>query len=95
MNVLDINSFTLALSSPAAYAAAYPECDISTADINGDGSANVLDINYFVSLLAGGQETARGVGHGGPTLRAGVPTRPLLRAGVASRRFRAKDSPAR
>ncbi|MBP7747358.1 MAG: hypothetical protein KA383_14670 [Phycisphaerae bacterium] len=50
----DINVFILALTNPAAYAAAYPDCDPLTADINGDGVVDFRDINPFVQLLAGG-----------------------------------------
>ena len=49
----DINPFVLALSNPAAYAAAYPGC-VGTGDINGDGSTDFADINPFVTLLSGG-----------------------------------------
>ncbi|TWT42411.1 hypothetical protein RAS1_35430 [Phycisphaerae bacterium RAS1] len=54
VNVLDINPFILALSDPAAYAAAYPTCEIANGDVNGDGNVDVLDINPFVALLSGG-----------------------------------------
>jgi hypothetical protein len=50
----DINPFVLALSNPAAYAAAYPDCDIQAGDVNADGAVNFQDINPFVVLLAGG-----------------------------------------
>ncbi|TWT44237.1 Soluble aldose sugar dehydrogenase YliI precursor [Phycisphaerae bacterium RAS1] len=53
IDILDINPFTLALSDPAAYAAAYPNCNILNADVNGDGVADILDINPFVDLVAG------------------------------------------
>ncbi|TWT41911.1 hypothetical protein RAS1_30350 [Phycisphaerae bacterium RAS1] len=54
VNIIDINPFTLALSDPIAYAAAYPTCNINNGDVNGDGNVDVLDINPFVALLAGG-----------------------------------------
>ncbi|TWT45087.1 FG-GAP repeat protein [Phycisphaerae bacterium RAS1] len=54
VNILDINAFTLAVSDPLAYAAAYPECDITAGDLNGDGNVDILDINPFVALLSGG-----------------------------------------
>jgi hypothetical protein len=38
----------LALSDPAGYAAAYPDCDILNADINCDGAVNAFDIDPFV-----------------------------------------------
>jgi hypothetical protein len=49
----DINPFVLALSDPAGYANAYPDCNIGLADINGDGQVNFGDINPFVALLGG------------------------------------------
>jgi hypothetical protein len=48
----DINPFVLALTNPAAYASAYPSCNILNADINADGSVDFGDINPFVALLA-------------------------------------------
>jgi hypothetical protein len=50
----DINPFVLALVNPAAYAAAFPDCNILNGDINGDGEVDFGDINPFVVLLAGG-----------------------------------------
>ncbi len=50
----DINPFVLALSNPAAYAAAYPDCDLQNGDIDGDGVVGFGDINPFVALLSGG-----------------------------------------
>ena len=41
----------LALTDPAGYAAAYPDCDRLTADANQDGKVDFSDINPFVSLL--------------------------------------------
>jgi hypothetical protein len=49
----DINPFVLALTNPAAYATAYPNCNIMNGDINADGSVNFADINPFVALLTG------------------------------------------
>lgn len=54
VNILDINPFVLAVSDPAAYAAAFPDCNRNLGDINGDGQVNVLDINPFVALISGG-----------------------------------------
>lgn len=54
VNNFDIDPFVLALTDPAAYAAAYPDCDISAADVNEDGAVNNFDIDAFVALLAGG-----------------------------------------
>ncbi len=53
INAFDIDPFVLALTDPAGYALAYPDCDAGLADINGDGSVNVFDIDPFVELLAG------------------------------------------
>jgi hypothetical protein len=53
LNFGDINPFVLALTNPAAYAAAFPGCDINHADINGDGYVDFGDINPFVGLMIG------------------------------------------
>jgi len=50
----DINPFVLALTNPAAYAVAYPTCDIMNGDINGDGSVDFGDINPFVECIIEG-----------------------------------------
>jgi hypothetical protein len=50
----DINPFVLALSSPEAYALAYPDCNYLNGDCNGDGLVDFDDINPFVGLLSGG-----------------------------------------
>jgi hypothetical protein len=54
INAFDIDPFVLALTDPAAYAAAFPDCNIMNADINGDGQINAFDIDPFVQLLTGG-----------------------------------------
>ncbi len=51
LNAFDIDPFVLALTDPAGYAAAYPDCDIARADINEDGVVNAFDIDPFVGLL--------------------------------------------
>jgi hypothetical protein len=48
----DINPFVLALSDPAGYHAAYPDCNILNADCDGDGDVDFNDINAFVALLS-------------------------------------------
>ena len=53
VNALDIDPFVLALTDPAGYAAAHPECDLLLGDINGDGAVNSFDIDPFVELLVG------------------------------------------
>jgi len=50
----DIQPFVLALTDPAAYAAAYPQCSMMSGDVNGDGSVDGFDIQPFVELLTGG-----------------------------------------
>jgi hypothetical protein len=49
----DINPFVLALSVPASYTEAYPDCELMNGDINEDGELTFADINPFVLLLAG------------------------------------------
>ncbi|MEW6249458.1 MAG: two-component regulator propeller domain-containing protein [Planctomycetota bacterium] len=49
----DISPFVLALSDPAGYAAAFPNCNILNGDVNGDGRTNFEDITPFVALLSG------------------------------------------
>lgn len=49
----DIDPFVLAVSDPAAYQVAYPECDVMLADCNGDGLVDAFDIDPFVDLLTG------------------------------------------
>ncbi|MEW6249435.1 MAG: matrixin family metalloprotease [Planctomycetota bacterium] len=51
VNFDDINPFVLALSDPAGYATAYPNCNIMNGDCNGDGRVDFDDINPFVALL--------------------------------------------
>jgi hypothetical protein len=51
VNAFDIDPFVLALTDPAAYAAAWPDCDYMLADCDGDGYVNAFDIDPFVALL--------------------------------------------
>jgi hypothetical protein len=53
VNVFDIDPFVLALTDPAGYAAAHPDCHHANADTNGDGLVNAFDIDPFVLLLTG------------------------------------------
>ncbi len=53
IDFMDIDAFVLALSDPAGYAAAYPDCNWLSADCNGDGTVDFADINAFVALLGG------------------------------------------
>jgi hypothetical protein len=50
----DINPFVLAISSPEAYQASYPNCRLLNGDCNGDGLVDFDDINPFVVLLSAG-----------------------------------------
>ncbi len=54
--MFDIDPFVLALTDPAAYALAYPDCDPRLADINGDGLVDAFDIDPFVLALTGGAD---------------------------------------
>ncbi|MBL8879871.1 MAG: hypothetical protein JNG88_12190 [Phycisphaerales bacterium] len=54
VNNFDIDPFVLALSDPAAYAAAHPDCDIRAADTNSDGVVNNFDIDDFVICVSSG-----------------------------------------
>jgi hypothetical protein len=49
----DINPFVLAISDPAAYQAAYPNCNFLNGDCNGDGYVDFDDINPFIVILSG------------------------------------------
>ena len=53
MQITAILEAESALSDPAAYAAAYPDCDIMNGDCNNDGEFNFGDIQPFVALLTG------------------------------------------
>ncbi|MBN2448581.1 MAG: hypothetical protein JXO22_17775 [Phycisphaerae bacterium] len=53
-DVFDIDPFVLAITNPAGYASAYPECDINLADCNEDESVDVFDIDAFVAIIVGG-----------------------------------------
>ncbi len=53
VSVGDINAFVLALTDPAGYVAAFPDCNILNADCTGDGNVSVGDINCFVELVTG------------------------------------------
>ena len=54
VNLLDIDSFTLAVSDPTAWSAAHPGVDLlEVGDFNGDGSVNLLDTNRFTAAIQG------------------------------------------
>lgn len=54
VNNFDIDPFVLAITDPAAYELAYPDCDINACDVNGDGVINNFDIDPFVGCLTAG-----------------------------------------
>jgi len=54
VNAFDIDPFVLALTNPAAYRLAYPDCREVNADCNQDDLVNAFDIDPFVLLLTGG-----------------------------------------
>ncbi len=54
VDLLDVDPFILAISDPAGYGAAYPDCDINQADCNQDGVVNLLDVDPFIAILGGG-----------------------------------------
>jgi hypothetical protein len=56
VNAFDMDPFVLALTDPARYATAYPECSWLRADVNGDGQVNLYDIDPFLDLLTGGPQ---------------------------------------
>ena len=51
VNLADVDPFVLALVNPAAYALAFPGCDVLAGDMNGDGLLNGLDVGLFVAAL--------------------------------------------
>jgi hypothetical protein len=53
VNFGDIDPFVLALSDPAAYQGAYPNCNVLNGDCNGDTYVDFGDIDPFVALLSG------------------------------------------
>ena len=53
VDAFDIDPFVLALTDPAGYQAAFPDCNILNGDCNGDGVVDAFDIDPFVELLTG------------------------------------------
>ncbi|MDX2199406.1 MAG: hypothetical protein SF069_10615 [Phycisphaerae bacterium] len=51
VTVGDIGGFVMALTNPAGFDAAFPDCSIQNADVNQDGFVTVGDIGAFVNLL--------------------------------------------
>lgn len=54
VNAFDIGPFVQALTDPAGFRRAFPDCSVDNADINRDGVINTFDIDPFVLLLTGG-----------------------------------------
>lgn len=54
VNLFDITPFILALTDPAAYQAAFPNCPILNADCNGDDAVKPFYIDPFIAVLTGG-----------------------------------------
>ncbi len=54
VDFFDIDAFVPAVTDPAGYEAAYPDCDIMLADCNGDGLVDFFDIDCFVAIITGG-----------------------------------------
>jgi len=50
-NTADVRPFTLALTDAAGYEAAYPNCDIDLADMDGDGDRDLGDMSVFVAKM--------------------------------------------
>jgi len=51
VSLLDVPPFVLGLIDPAAYAVAFPACDVTRADVDGNAENDGRDIKAFVSLL--------------------------------------------
>ncbi|MDX2199405.1 MAG: hypothetical protein SF069_10610 [Phycisphaerae bacterium] len=51
VTVADIGGFVMALTNPAGFDAAFPDCSIENADVNQDGFVTIGDIGAFVTLL--------------------------------------------
>ncbi len=54
VDFFDLDPFVLAITDPAGYEAAYPDCDIMLADCNEDGVVDFFDIDSFIGLVTGG-----------------------------------------
>ncbi len=54
LNLADLEPFVLALTDPAAYQTAYPDCNIGYGDCNGDGLVDPFDIDPFVECIVNG-----------------------------------------
>ena len=51
VNALDVGPLVLALTDPAGYQAAFPNCDLTNADLDCDGTMGGLDIPLFVDCV--------------------------------------------
>ncbi len=54
-NVLDVGPFVEALIDPTAYVISFPDCGLLSADMNGDGRVDGLDIAGFTDCLLAGE----------------------------------------
>lgn len=52
-NAADVQAFVLALTDPAEYAATYPACPLSQADLTADGKIDGDDISPFCAQIVG------------------------------------------
>ena len=59
VTVDDVGAFVIALSDPQGYASMLPACDITLADMNGDGVENGEDISLFVDALLAGDASVQ------------------------------------
>lgn len=53
VNSFDLDAFVLAITAPAQFAGAFPECNPLAGDLNADGYLNHFDIDLFARCLAG------------------------------------------
>lgn len=47
----DISGFALAMTDPAAFSAAFPDCDPSRGDMNGDQAIDSIDVGMFIAAM--------------------------------------------
>lgn len=50
----DISGFVLAMTDPQAFSTAYPDCDPSRGDMNGDLTIDLTDVSMFTAALVDG-----------------------------------------
>lgn len=74
----DINPFVLALSSPPAYLAQYPNCPLRNGDCTGDGIVNFAAINAFITRIGAVCTPQAGTWLGAGTACAACPPPPIV-----------------